>query len=129
MKKIKYKQYRFYKLLIVLVLAAIVGASVSAGNFVLPLALFLVALILMFVLRKKVDEVLVDERVNKIAGRASRIVLSVSVVIMALSGMVLIAIRESYPEYLITGYVFSYFACGMLFLYVILFKYYFSKKI
>ena len=120
MKKIKYKQYRLYKLLIV-------SASVTVGNFVIPLVVFLLAIILMFILKKNVDEHLTDERINNLAGRASRIVFTVSTIIMALGGMVLIALRENYPQYLIVGYVLSYFACAMMFLYGILFKYY-SKK-
>ena len=123
MKKIKYKQYRLYKLLIVMLLAAIVSASVTVGNFVIPLVVFLLAIILMFILKKNVDEHLI----NNLAGRASRIVFTVSTIIMALGGMVLIALRENYPQYLIVGYVLSYFACAMMFLYGILFKYY-SKK-
>jgi uncharacterized membrane protein len=128
MKKIKYRQYRIYKLLIVLLLAGIVSSFITAGNFIIPLATFLVAIILMFFLKKNVDATLTDERIDTIAGKASRAVFTISTILMALTGMVLIALRETYPQYLITGYLLSYLGCGMLFLYVILFKYYYYSK-
>ncbi len=125
----KYKKYKLYKLLIVLLLAGTVSAFVTAGNFIIPLIAFLIAVVLMFVLNRSVNEVLTDERINKIAGKAAKITMTVSVLIMALAGLVLIALRETYPQYLITGYVLAYLGCGMLFLYTILFKYYSREKI
>lgn len=127
MKKIKYKQYRIYKLLIVILLAAIVSSFVTEGNLLIPLGAFLLAVILVFVLKKNVDQKLTDERLENIAGRASRIVFTISVLVMALAGMVLIALRENYPQYLVVGYVLSYFGCIMLFLYVLFFKYYSNR--
>lgn len=112
-----------------MLLAGAVGSFVSAGNFVIPLAAFLVAIVLMFFLKKNVDTRLTDERIEIVSGKASRSAFVISVILMALAGMVLIALRETYPQYLITGYVLSYLGCGMLFLYVILFKYYYYKKI
>lgn len=129
MRKIKYRQYRIYKLLIVMLLAGTVSSFVTAGNFVIPLAAFLIAILLMFFLKKNVDATLTDERIEIVAGKASRAVFTISVILMALAGMILIALRETYPQYLITGYVLSYLGCGILFLYVILFKYYYYKKI
>ena len=129
MKKIKYNQYRFYKLIIVMLLAGTVSAFVTAGNFVVPLLALLIAVLLMFILKKNVDAKLTDERIESIAGKSSRIAFVVSVLLMALAGIVLFALRETYPQYLITGYVLAYFGCGMLFLYTILFKYYSNRKI
>ncbi len=112
-----------------MLLAGIVSSFVTAGNFVIPLAAFLIAILLMFFLKKNVDATLTDERIEIVAGKASRAVFTISVILIALAGMVLIALRETYPQYLITGYVLAYLGCGILFLYVILFKYYYYKKI
>ena len=124
----KTRQYKFYKLLIVMILAAIVGAFVTNGNFVIPLIVLLVAVILMFLLKRNVNEVLTDERLEHITGRASRLTFTIATVLIAVSGLILIALREKYPEYYLLGNVFAYLTCGLLFLYVIIFKYY-SRKI
>lgn len=129
MEKINYRKYRVYKILIVIVLAGIISGFVSAGNFIVPLAVFLAAIILMFILNKKVDAKLTDERVNAVAGKASRIVLSVSALIMAAAGIVLIALRDKNPQYLIIGNILVFLECGMMLFYSILFKHYSNKKI
>lgn len=123
----RYKEYRFYKMVLVIVLAILVGNFVVAGNYVFPLVAFIIACGLMFLLKTKVEEPLSDERVNKIAGNAARITFTISTLVMAIMGMILIALRTKYPKYLLTGYVLSYFVCGTLFLYSFLFKYY-NKK-
>jgi uncharacterized membrane protein len=124
----KYNQYQVYKLLIVIILAAIVSGFVVKGNFIIPLIVLLIAVILMFILKKNVKEALTDERIEKIAGKVSRIIFSAAVLLMAIAGLVLIALRERYPEYYLIGNILAYFACIMLFVYSILFKYYSRKE-
>ena len=124
----KIKQYQFYKLVMVMILAAIVGGFVVNGNFIVPLIVLLIAVVLMFILKRNVNGVLSDERLENIAGKASRITFTIATVLMAISGLILIALRDKYPEYYILGNVFAYLTCGLLFLYVAIFKYY-SRKI
>jgi uncharacterized membrane protein len=119
-----YKRYRFYKLLLVMALTAITGFFVVAGNYVIPLLAFAIACGLVYVLKSRVDEKLSDERVDKIAGKAARMVFSISALFMTLIGMILIAVRVEHPTYLLTGYVLSYLVCGMMLVYIIFFMYY-----
>lgn len=116
-----------YKMFVALILGGIAGAFIATGNFIIPLISLIIASVILFFLNKNVEEVLTDERINSIAGRASKIIFVVSTFIMALAGMILVSIREKYPELLITGYILACFACGMMLLYSILFRYY-SKQ-
>ncbi|MFA4960418.1 MAG: DUF2178 domain-containing protein [Candidatus Pacearchaeota archaeon] len=125
----EYRKFMIYRVLIVVILAMIVSTFVSIGNYIIPLVVFILAIITMFTLKKKIIEKLTDERIDKIAGKASRITMTVSVLAMVLIGIVLIALRESYPEYLIVGNVLAYFACGILIFYSILFKIFLKMKI
>jgi uncharacterized membrane protein len=124
----KSKQYKFYKLLIVIMLAVIVGGFVTNGNFIIPLIVLLVAVILMFFLKRNVNEIMNDERIEQITGKASRLTFTIATFLMAISGLILIALRDKYPETYIIGNMFAYLTCGLLFLYAIIFKYY-SRKI
>jgi uncharacterized membrane protein len=124
----KSKQYVFYKILIVMILAAIVGSFVVRGNFIVPLVVLLVAVILMFILKRSVNEVIADQRIEYIAGKASKLTFTIATFLMAISGLILIALRDQYPEYYLIGNILAYLTCGMLFLYTIIFNYY-SKKI
>jgi uncharacterized membrane protein len=128
MTKIKYKRYRIYKLIIVVLLTIIASCFVALGNFIIPLAALLVATILMFILQKNVEEVMTDERINQISGKASRIVMTISVSLMSVAGIVLVSLRNIYPQYQIIGNIFLYLECGMMLLYSILFKC-FSRRI
>jgi uncharacterized membrane protein len=129
MKKIKYKQYRLYKILIVILLASIASIFVALGNFVIPLIVFFFAALLMFFLKKNVDAKLTDERMNIIGGKASRMVMTISAILMAIAGIILVSLRNTYPQGLIIGNVLIYTECGMMLFYSILFKYYSSRKI
>jgi uncharacterized membrane protein len=124
MKKIKYKQYRLYKILIVILLAAIASTFVALGNFVVPLIVFFLAALLMFVLKRNVDAVLTDERIDVASGKASRMVMTISAILMAIAGIILVSLRNTYPQGLIIGNVLIYTECGMMLFYSILFKYY-----
>jgi uncharacterized membrane protein len=129
MEKIKYNQYRFYKILIVIILTIIASSFVALGNFIIPLIILAIATMLMIMLKKNVSERLTDERVNIVAGKASRIVLSTFVSLMAVAGIVLVSLRNIYPQYNLLGNILLFTECGMMLLYAILFKYYLKKKI
>ncbi len=124
----KIKQYKLYKLLIVMVLAAIVGSFVTAGNFIIPLIVLLAAVTFMLLLKRNVNETMTDERIEHIAGRASRLTFTITMFLMAIAGLILIALRDKCPECYTLGNVFAYLACGMLLIYAVIFKYY-SRKI
>lgn len=129
MRKINYKTYRIYKLLSVIIIAAIVSSFITLGNYIVPLIIIVLFSLILFFLKRKVNVKLRDERIDYIAGKASRIVLVFSNLIIAIAGIVLIALREKYPEYFLLGNVLAYLACGMLIFYSILFRYYSNKKI
>ena len=122
-----YGKFQFYKILMVIALGMIVSSFVTAGNYVIPLLALVVAFIAMYFLRSKVKAVISDERIEKIAGRAAYMTYSISAVGIALSSMVLMALRNDYPAYVPVTYALAYIACGMILLYVILFKYYNSR--
>ena len=124
----KYHKFMVYRLLIVIALALVVSSFVGAGNFVFPLIAIILAMLAMFFLRKRVDKVLTDERVEYLAGRAARLTFSISAFAMAIVGLVLISLKDSHPQYYLLGLSLAYLSAGMLFLYSILFKI-FSRKI
>lgn len=128
MKKIKYKQYKIYKLLMVIILTIAIGVLVSVGNFILALAVFAVVILLEFFLRRKIDTPLTDERMDNLGGRASRVVLVTFALLMAAAGIILVSLRNLSPYCLIIGNTLLGIECSMMLLYAILFKYYSNRK-
>ena len=102
---------------------------VSIGNFIFAIATFLIAIIIMILLKRKVKGILNDERVYKIGGKASRMVLVVFAFIMAFAGIIFVSLKNTYPEYFLLGNILLLLECAMMLLYAILFKYYSKKEI
>ena len=125
----KYKKFQFYKMIIAFVLAAIIAGFSAAGNYIVPIVALGIAVLLMYVMKTKVKEVISDERIEKIAGKASYLTYTIATIGCALAGMVLLALRKKYPEYMPVSYTLTYVACGMILLYLIFYKYYNAKKV
>jgi uncharacterized membrane protein len=129
MDKIKHRKYRLYKTLLVIFLTVAIVTLVSFGNYTIPLILFVIAIALEFLLRKRIDAQMTDERLNLIAGKASRIVLVSFTLLLAAAGIVLISLRNLSPYCLVIGNILIGIECSMMLLYAVLFRYYSSRKI
>jgi len=125
----KYKKFEIYRTMIAATLGAIIGVSTVSGNYVVSMVALVAAMFLIYFMKTRVKEVITDERITKISGRASYLTYMITAVGMALTGMILMALRTKYPAYLPVAYAFSYVACGMIFLYSIFFRYYYTREI
>ncbi|MCX6011788.1 MAG: DUF2178 domain-containing protein, partial [Chloroflexi bacterium] len=67
-----YKKYMVLRVLIIVVMAFLGAWAATSDNLLLLIPVVVVLGALLITLRRKVKEVIVDERVNTIAGRASR---------------------------------------------------------
>jgi uncharacterized membrane protein len=61
-----YKKFMLFRLVIIVIIAALGAWAATSGNLVLLIPAVLVLAAVMFALRRKVTEVVVDERVNTI---------------------------------------------------------------
>lgn len=125
----KYRQYKAYKLLAVILLTVAIGILVSVGNYLLSLFIFIIAIALEILMRKKADFPLSDERLDAIGGRASRAVLVTFALLLAAAGIILISLRNISYYCLIIGNILIGVESAMMLLYAVLFKYYSRKKI
>jgi uncharacterized membrane protein len=125
----EYKQYKIYKLLMVILLTIAIALLVSTGNYVLSLIIFIAAIAFEFLMRKKANFPLTDERLDAIGGKASRIVLVTFALLLAAAGIILISLRNISPYCLIIGNILIGIESAMMLLYAILFKYYSRRKI
>jgi uncharacterized membrane protein len=129
MNKIKHGKYRLYKALLVILLTVAIVTLVSFENYIIALILFVIAIALEFLLRKRIDAPMTDERLNLIAGKASRIVLVSFTLLLAAAGIILISLRNLSPYCLVIGNILIGIECAMMLLYAITFRYYSSRRI
>ena len=101
-------------------IGAIVGYSVYTHNFMLPFIAVTAGILILHLLRRKVDEVIEDERIYRISDRASRRTLQVFGMGTALVGTTLICLGR-YSE---IGYTLNMSVCILIILYLIFYGFY-----
>ena len=114
------KQFAMCGVIISAIIGAIVGYSVQIHNFVLPLIAVTAGILILHLLRRKVGEVIEDERIYRISDKASRRTLQVFGIGTALVGTTLISLGR-YQE---IGYALNISVCILLILYMIFYAFY-----
>ena len=123
------KTNRLCSLVIVLALAAFIAWSIIMEMPVfVPIAGFVVALLLMRLCRRFTKEIMVDERMQKINEKASAISYRISSVLMAIIGLVFITMRNTLPsEFEIVGSTLAYSVCAIMLIHLAFYYYYKNK--
>jgi uncharacterized membrane protein len=123
---------RWFRLLvavITLTVVVLIGWSIATENAVVPIPAVIVGLVLLYLLRRQVREVVEDERNYKISEKASRFAIQVFALVAAISGVTLIAVSTNDSALLReVGLTLAFCACGILILYLISYAYH-SRKI
>jgi uncharacterized membrane protein len=124
-----YKTYRMIQAFNGMVLGGIIGASVSLENWIVPLCAVIVSISLMMVLRRRVKEIVADERTYAIAGKAARITMMFGVIGMAFIGAIFLVVsRGGSPGLTQAGFALMYAACALLVINCVAY-YYYSKRL
>jgi uncharacterized membrane protein len=123
---------RWFRLLvavITLTVVVLIGWSIATENAVVPIPAVIVGLVLLYLLRRQVREVVEDERNYKISEKASRFAIQVFALVAAISGVTLIAVSTNDSALLReVGLTLAFCSCGILILYLISYAYH-SRKI
>jgi len=115
------------RIFIMIVVTIVAIISIQKNQWILPVITILTAMILIFLCKKRVKTVLVDERDYKLAEKSSRWAVSLYSIVGAIAGIILVALGEkNYNLYLI-GNTILYSICFLILLGTI-FYWAFSKK-
>ena len=109
-------------------LALVVGWSITAGNFVVPIVAVVLAIGLSYLLRRATKDVTRDERTTLLYEKAAGATIRFCVPVAAFVGIILFALRERLSAELVSaGYVLAYVACVLLLVHLAFYSYY-SRK-
>jgi uncharacterized membrane protein len=97
MISMKYLTYLICTFMTACLVAALIGWSMAAGNFLIPIIAIPLGLIVILACRRNVKEVIGDERVNKIRSRAALRTLEVLVILGAIASVILYSYMVSDP--------------------------------
>lgn len=118
------KQFIFVRLLVVMLIASTISSFIIAGNYMVPIIVAITGAITLYAMKKKVKDVIEDERDYEVAGKAARYAITVYTAISSLVIIVLFSQREGRPEFELVGSVLAYSICALMILYSLIFKYY-----
>ena len=122
------KTLKLFSAILAVALAALIGWSIIANNFVVPVVAVALALGFSYLLRRSTKEVTQDERTTLLYEKAAGATIRFSVPVVALAGIILFLVRDSLsPELASAAYVLAYVACGLLIVHLGFYSYY-SRK-
>jgi uncharacterized membrane protein len=123
-----YKKYLLLRLIGIIIMAILGVLAATTGK---PLALLPPAIVIgviLYLFSRKVKEVVVDERVNAIAYKSSRLAYLSFVILAVITGAVLISLGQNgSPELFRIGLTLDFSVCAMLVFYWLAYIYYKSK--
>ena len=123
-----YKTYMLFRLLAIMIIALLGAWARATGNIPVLIPAAIVLFFILFTLRRRVTEVVVDERVNTIAYRASRLAFSIFALLAVIAGITLIYLAEDTSDMLFhVGLTLNYTACALLVFYWLAYIYYNRK--
>ena len=114
------KYFAIYAAVICASMGTVVGYGVSVRNALLPTIAFGIGVVLIVLGRRRVTEIIEDERTYRISEKASRRIYQVFVTSAALVGTILIALNRHED----VGYTLAFSACALLILYLVFYSYY-----
>jgi len=123
------KKFSLYSKIIAVAVGFLIGWSAFRGELIIAVAAIAIGMIILYLLKSRVKQVIEDERVFKISEKASRRTIQVIGITTALLGLSIISLsRSGYLELFEVGYTLAYFATALLMVYMVFYAYY-SKKL
>jgi uncharacterized membrane protein len=115
-----FKTFTVIKLVVVIIMGGLIGWAVTIGNYWIPIPAVIAALVIVFLFRRGVKEVVVDERVYSIAEKAAYLAFRIFGIAAAVIGATFVALGyETVPELQPIGLTLDFAVCGLMVIYYI----------
>jgi uncharacterized membrane protein len=123
------KTFSILRIIAVAIVSISVSYFINMGNWYVPVITVAISWAFLYFMRKKVKQVIADERDYMIAGKASQIAMHTYLLLSVIAGLVLYSLGLGDKEGILFGTATTllYSACFLMLLYAILFKI-FEKK-
>ena len=108
------KQYNFWRLAIVMLLAFSISLSISLQNYLLPLVAIAIGITVLQAMRRRVKAVLADECDYSLAGQSARYAISIFSIAMVIAMFALMYLGQSNQRLMDLSSVFAYLVCALM---------------
>jgi uncharacterized membrane protein len=122
-------KFRIYRVLIAGGLVIAVAIAIGTDTPIVALAAVLVAIVLAFILERRNKEIVRDERIAQISGKAASVSFNITLILAAVASLGTALFRSQLPENVVfAGSIMGYVICAALLLYMCFYAY-FSRKL
>lgn len=118
------KQYQRVKLIIVVLIAMVFSQSIINRNYLIPIATLIVSALVLLMLRKRVKEIVADERDYELGGKAALLAIQIYSWLATLVMFVLYALRDMNPAYEPIAMALAFSTCVLMLTYSLIFNYF-----
>lgn len=123
-----FRTFRMWQAFMGMIIGGVMGASLGMGNWIIPIFTIIIGISIMMVLRRRVKEIVADERNYAIAAKAARLTLQIVTIGMAVVGAILLAVSHGDSAVLTQiGFGLEYATCALLVINYITY-YYYNRK-
>jgi uncharacterized membrane protein len=124
-----YKKYMLFRLIAIVIIAILGIWAGTTGNVPVLIPAVIILFFILLTLRRRVKEIVVDERVNTVGYRASRLAFVAFIILAVITGGILIYLAEDASDVLFhIGLTLNYAGCVLLVFYWLAYFYY-NKKL
>jgi uncharacterized membrane protein len=118
------KRFQQIKLVFVVIVAVVFSQSIIQRNYILPIVVLIISLLVLMYLRRQVKEIIADERDYEIAGKSASYAIQIYSWGAVIGMFVLYAFRDINPSYEPIATTLAFSTCILMILYSFLFRYY-----
>ena len=122
------KKYKKIKLVLTVVIAIIFSQSIVYKNFIIPIIVLIVSSLILIALRRRVKEVVTDERDYITAGKSAFLTIQIFSWTSAIVMFILYAFRDLNPIYQSIAMTLAFSTCILMILYSFIFRFYNQVK-
>ena len=120
-----YKTFMLLRVIGIIIVATVAVWAAATDNLWILIPIVIIGTAILFFFSRRVREVVVDERVQSIANKASRLTVKVFSSLTVITGAVLIILsRDGSPQLFQVGLTLAYSVCAILVIYWIAYFYY-----
>ena len=125
----KISRFRLYKGLIGGAVGAAVAIAITTDTPIIALVVVVAATILALILERRNKEIVRDERISQISGKAATASFYTILILGAIASLVTALFRSNLPENVVfVGSIMGYYICVALLLHICFYAY-FSRKL
>ena len=125
----KISKFRIYKGVIAGVVGMAVAIAIVTDTAIIALVAVVVAIVLAFILERRNKEIVRDERISQISGKAASASFNSVLILAAAASLGIALFRSQLPENVVfVGAIMGYLICVALILHICFYAY-FSRKL